>query len=150
MLRNRLTGKGTWVQVGVLAATGVVLAALTVAAWYGWLGWDHEYQLDPVTAVVSGPYEASQVVGCVLTLIALALAAGVLVDPRLPVLVMPLAFTMAWSIDAAGQDDTGLWAVGAIMILVGTVTGAGALAALAAGLLRVTRRRPAALKWSST
>jgi hypothetical protein len=109
--------------------TGAVLVAvLTAAAWFGWLGWDHEYQIDPVTQHATGPYEAWQVVGCVLSLLAIALAAGVAVHPVVPLAVMPLTFTVVWSLDAAPRDDTGLWAVGAVMLLVGMLLGASVVA----------------------
>jgi hypothetical protein len=48
-----------WIQV--VGASAV--AAPSVGAWYGWLGWDSTYQVDPTTQVSSGPYEAWQVVG---------------------------------------------------------------------------------------
>jgi hypothetical protein len=99
-----------------------------------WLGWDHEYQTDPVTQAVSGPYEAWQVIGCVLTLLAVGLAAGVRLGPLVPLAAMPLPFTVAWSVDAAAKDSSGLWAVGAVMILFGSILGSGVIALLAAGL----------------
>lgn len=123
--------------------SALLLAALTVVAWYGWLGWDHEYQTDPVTNVVSGPYETWQVQGLAVTLLGLAIGAAVLVSPFLPLLVMPLAFTVAWSVDASGQDETGLWGVGALFILVGMSTAGLVLAAVVSGLLgRRSRRVP--------
>ena len=123
-------------------AGGALVAALTATAWYGWLGRDHEYQVDPVTGAVSGPYEAWQVAGCVLSLLALALAAGVLLRPLVPLAVVPPAFTVAWSVDAAAHDESGLWAVGAVMLLFGLVLGAAAVTGVTTPLHdRVTRRR---------
>ncbi|MDX6201261.1 MAG: hypothetical protein QOJ83_761 [Frankiales bacterium] len=97
-----------------------VVAALSALAWYGWLGWDNEHQVDPVTQVSSGPYETWQVVGCVLTLLAVfvgALLAGA--RPLLASIALTLAFTTAWTVQAAGHDETGLYGVGTTMILVG-------------------------------
>ena len=142
MLFHRLTDRGPRARLLVLATGALLVIGLTVLTWYGWLGRDHEYQIDPVTGVASGPYEAGQVIGCALTLLGLALAAGLLVYPWLPLLVMPPAFTVAWSIDAASQDETGLWGVGAFMILIGTSGGAAVLSAVAHALLG--RRRAAA------
>ena len=136
MLLRQFTNRGLPARIATLAAGALLLAALTVLTWYAWLGWDHEYQIDPVTGVASGPYEANQVIGCVLTLLGLALAAGVLVHPWVPLAVMPLAFTVAWSVDAAGEDETGLWGVGAIMLLVGLSAGAAVLAGLSTLVLR--------------
>src|SRR3954452_11193 len=143
MLSHVLAARRVRVRAVAVAACGLVLAALTAATWYGWLGWDHEYQIDPVTGIASGPYEAWQVVGCVLTLLALALAAGVLIHPAVPIAVMPLAFTVAWSIDAASQDETGLWGVGAILILFGSLVGSAVVAGLATLLRHWWSRRAA-------
>lgn len=52
----------------------------------------------------------------------------------LAVVVLPLAFTLAWSIPAARSDETGLWLVGAVMILVGTLAGTAALASTSAAV----------------
>ncbi|NHC14809.1 hypothetical protein [Motilibacter deserti] len=105
----------------------VVLVAACFAAYWGWLGWDSEYQTDPVTGQTSGPYESWQVVGCVLTLAGTAVAAGLLGYGVVAVAVMPLAFTVAWSIPAS-SDETGLWGVGAFMILIGATVGGAVLA----------------------
>lgn len=96
--------------------------------WWAWLGWDTEYQFDPSTQTYSGPYEAWQVIGCGLTFAAVAVAAALLLPPWLVTLVMPIAFTIAWSVRAAGSDDTGLWGVGAVLVLIGTAMSAAVLA----------------------
>jgi hypothetical protein len=57
------------------------IAAAAVAAYWGWLGWDTEYRVDPVTHVESGPYEAWQVIGCVLTLVVVAAVAALVFAP---------------------------------------------------------------------
>jgi hypothetical protein len=99
----------------------VLLAVATAASWFAWLGWDHEYQTDPVTGIASGPYEAWQVVGCVLTLLVIGVAAVVLrVRPVLAALTMTIAFTVSWCVTEMPGDDTGMSGVGAVMVLVGT------------------------------
>ena len=133
----------TLVVLAIVAVLGVVV--LTAGAWFGWLGWDSQYQTDPVTGVTSGPYESWQVIGCALTLVSVALAAGVLLHPLVPVAVMPVTFTAVWSVDAARTDDTGLWGVGALMILVGFSLCALLLATVAYALLGGLRRRPVPL-----
>lgn len=104
------------VQVG--GTVGVaILAALS---WFGWMGWDDQYQTDAATGVTSGPYEAWQVIGCVLTLLAVfggAVAAGV--RPVFVSVALTVAFTAAWTVTAAAHDDTGLFAAGAVFLLVG-------------------------------
>lgn len=116
------------------AATVLGLAAATVATWWLWLGRDTTYQVDPVTGVASGPYEAWQVIGCVLCLAALAVAAGLIIQPWLVVPAMAVPFTAAWSVAASG-DESGLWPVGAMLILIG-MTGGSAVLSTSAWLLR--------------
>ncbi len=123
--------------------TALALAVGAVLTYAVWLGWDQQYQRDPVTGQPSGPYESWQVVGCVTTLAVMALLAGAAARRGLAVVVLPLAFTLAWSIPAARSDETGLWLVGAVGILVGTLTGTAALASTSAAVRqRVGHRRP--------
>jgi hypothetical protein len=107
-----------WRAVGV-----VLLAGASFGAYWGWLGWDQSYQRDPVTGVASGPYETWQVVGCVLSLALVAVVAGFVRQAVVAMVVIPIAFTIAWSIPAQAFDDTGLWGAGAIMILMGMAVG---------------------------
>lgn len=122
-------------------AVGILLVASCFAAYWGWLGWDHAYQVDPDTGVSSGPYEPWQVAGCVLSLAVVALACGLAGQPWAAVVVMPFAFTVAWSIPAS-RDETGLWGVGAIMIFIGMSLGALILAWPASRLRERSRRPP--------
>lgn len=115
----------------------VLLAASCFGAYWGWLGWDHTYQRDPTTGVASGPYETWQVAGCVLTLACVALGAGATRHAGAAIGVMPLAFTVAWSIPAS-SDETGLWGVGAFLLFVGCLLGT---VVLAGGSAAVTGRR---------
>ncbi|MEU8157326.1 hypothetical protein AB0B94_27015 [Micromonospora sp. NPDC048986] len=110
--------RGTRALLGVL-----FLAAATVGVWILWLGWDTEYTVDAQTGASSGPYEAWQVIGCVLTLVALAAFAGTRLSPWLVAPVMTVAFTAAWSWRAASTDESGLWVVGGILVLVGMAAG---------------------------
>jgi hypothetical protein len=103
---------------------GLFLAAATVGAWWLWLGWDTGYTVDAETGSTSGPYEPWQVVGCVLTLAVLAALAGTRLSPWLVAPVMTVAFTVAWSWRAASSDDSGLWVVGAGLVLIGMAIGA--------------------------
>jgi hypothetical protein len=100
---------------------GVVLvAAASAVSWFAWMGWDRGYQLDRATGKWSGPYEAWQVLGCAASLLVLlvaALSAGVRPLPASAALT--LAFTAAWTVQAAGSDETGLYTVGMLMLLVG-------------------------------
>ncbi|MFB9927979.1 hypothetical protein ACFORO_19830 [Amycolatopsis halotolerans] len=102
----------------------IVLAGLTVATWWSWLGSDTTYQVDPVTGQRTGPYEPWQVAGCVLCLVVLAVAGTMIGLPRWVVVpVMSVVFTAAWSGAAIAADSSGLWGVGALMVAIGMVVG---------------------------
>jgi hypothetical protein len=130
------------VPPGPLArASALLLPALGAVAAYGaWLGWDQAYDVDPRTGTSSGPYEAWQVVGCVLTLVVVAAVAGAR-DGLVPALLaLPVASTATWSLQAAARDDSGLWPVGALLVLTGTVAGTAAVAGAAEALAGRRRR----------
>ncbi|MDN4161972.1 hypothetical protein [Nocardioides abyssi] len=107
------------------AAAAVCLALVSAAMWFAWLGWDDEYHL--VDGVAQGPYRTWQVVGCGLCVAAAGVVAQVLV--RVPWAVPLLAaaavvgFAVPWSVHAASTDDSGLWVVGLLFLLVGGGTG---------------------------
>jgi hypothetical protein len=107
--------------------TAVLLAGATVATWAGWLSWQAGYRTDPLTGEVSGPYSWWQVAGCVVTLAVVAAVAARRLSPLLVVPVMAAAFTTAWAVQAAAEDETGLWVVGAILVLIGTAAGTAAV-----------------------
>ncbi|GAA3336197.1 hypothetical protein GCM10020358_07400 [Amorphoplanes nipponensis] len=118
------------------------LAAATVFAWWVWLGRDTTMYLDPETGDYAGPYTTAQVAGLVLTLVALLVAAVLLWVPALPAAaVMTVALTAAWTVNAAREDETGLYLVGTIMVLVGMTAGTTVIALLTSWLCG--RRRPA-------
>ncbi len=112
----------------------LVLAVTAFLAHAAWLGWDHTYQQDPVTGLTSGPYEAWQVAGCVVTLAVASVVAGARHHPWLALAIIPAVFTLIWSIPAAQSDESGLWAVGALLILFGTAGGTAATTFLAHAL----------------
>jgi hypothetical protein len=112
----------------------LILAAATVGTWFAWLSWNTGYRVDPETGAMSGPYSVWQVSGCVVTLIAVAAAGGWWLGPWLVAPVMAVAFTVPWAVYAASSDGSGLWAVGAGLVLIGTAAGA-TLVSLAGRLL---------------
>ncbi|MGJ7906491.1 hypothetical protein ACOQFL_08435 [Actinopolyspora sp. H202] len=132
-----MSGRRLVTRIYRALAGGVVLALLTASCWWGWMAWDQGYHTDPVTGVTGGPYQAWQVIGCVVCLVVL----GVLATGRLPwwlvLVIMPLSFTAAWSWTAAGADSSGLWGVGAVLVFVGMLAGTG----LVTGLTTVVRSR---------
>lgn len=121
---------------------GVCVAVLAVAAWFGWMGWDSQYQIDPVTQVASGPYEAWQVIGCVVSLLVVlvgALLAGV--HPVVASAAMTVAFTGAWTATAAPQDETGMHGVGMVLLFIGLATATTLVSLTVIGLRRLRPRR---------
>ncbi|PVE20097.1 hypothetical protein [Arthrobacter sp. Bz4] len=104
--------------IGTIRA--VSLFALSAGLWWGWFAWDTEYAVDPATGSVSGPYEAWQGGGCILAWAGLGWIGNRMLHPAAVVAIMPVAFTTAFAISAAPMDDSGLWIVGAILMIAGT------------------------------
>ncbi len=120
----------------------VVLAALASAAtWWAWLGWESGYVTDPATGAVTGPYSVAQVAACVLTLVVVALVAGWFAAPWWVAPAITVAFVWAWTADAAGKDESGLFVVGAGLLLVGLFIGSGVVCTLSWLVARYRRNR---------
>lgn len=99
------------------------------------LGWDDECQTDPVTGIESGPYQMWQIAGCALTLLILLIAAVIGGVRALSAsAALPLGFTAAWTVQAAATDETGLFGVGALMLLGGLSAACAIVCALLTGL----------------
>ncbi|MFI6329185.1 hypothetical protein ACIBBG_12925 [Micromonospora chersina] len=115
---------------------GLLLAAATVGAWWAWLGWESGYTVDPETGATSGPYAVWQVAAAVLTLVVIAAVGGWFWSPWLVAPVMTVTFTAVWAARAASTDASGLWAVGAALVAIGTAIGATVVSGAAAWLRR--------------
>jgi hypothetical protein len=122
-------------------AIGVTTVAVGAAvAWYAWMGWDHEYQTN-AAGELSGPYEAWQVGGCALTLLTLYVGALLLgVRPVPAAVALTVAFTAAWTEQASATDETGLYGVGMVMLLVGLTVATTVVGAVTLGLRKRFRR----------
>lgn len=122
-------------------AVGAVLGALT---WAAWLGWDRTASYDSITGTVQMPYVTLQVAGCALTVgVVTAVLAGRW-HPRAAAAGVTLGFWVVWTVDAAARDDTGLFAVGAVLLAIGLALGTTVAAALGVGVRRAiesARRR---------
>ncbi|MEU4388611.1 hypothetical protein [Promicromonospora sp. NPDC023805] len=119
----------------LVALATLVIAALTTATWWT-LGRDTTGEVDAATGSVTGPYEAPQVIACVVVLVGLAVIAALVLPAWLAVLAVSLPFTAAWTLHASSTDDSGLWAVGAILVLVGTLVGSIVVTAVTRRLVR--------------
>jgi hypothetical protein len=117
-------------RIGASVRIGAVLAAASLANYLAWLGWDQERDVEP-DGSLSGPYQPWQVAGLVIVLGILAALAGRRGHPKIGTLSIAGVMWLAWSIDAATSDDSGLWAVGAVMLLPAVFLGVGLVAFLA-------------------
>ena len=106
--------------------------------WFAWLGWDHEYY--QVDGVPQGPYRAWQVLGCGLSIAVAAVLAYLWVRSVWAIFVLAAAadigFAVPWALDAASTDDSGLWVVGLLFLLVGGGIGLMVLLAVSAAATR--------------
>lgn len=113
--------------------TVVVTAACAAAAWYGLLGWDNTYQTQP-DGRVTGPYEAWQVIGLVVLLIAVGIGAGWRGHPIAGTLGTTIGLTVAVYIDWSSVDETGLFVVGVAMVFIGTLAAGFAVTSISAAI----------------
>lgn len=108
-----------------LLVTAVALALFAAAMWFAWLGWDHTYY--DVKGVPQGPYRAWQVIGCGLSIVTATVLAYRQAPRALAIFVLAIAadvgFAVPWAIDASSGDETGLWAVGLFLLVMGSGVG---------------------------
>lgn len=128
--------------------TALVLFSVTVSAaltWFAWLGWESGYRRLP-DGSVEGPYSPAQVLACAATLAAVVvlgcLAVRCAAGRSAAVVVCATGgFAFAWGRDASANDETGLWAVGLLLLVVGAVLGGAVVAVVTAFAVRRVRRR---------
>ena len=130
-------------RVPRLGGTALALGLFAATMWFVWLGWDHEYY--QVGGVSQGPYRAWQVLGCGLSMAAGAVMAYLRVRTVRAIFVLALAavigFAVPWVLDAASTDDSGLWIVGLLFLLVGGASGLLVLLTLSAVAARYLPRK---------
>lgn len=101
----------------------LVLAVMTPAVWAAWLGWDQHRDVQP-DGSVTGPYEAWQVIGLVLTLLAPVYWAASRRYIAGAVLGVTVGLTAAAYYDWS-DDSSGLFMVGVGMIMMGSLVVTG-------------------------
>jgi hypothetical protein len=122
-------------------ATLVLTFAAAVLNYAAWLGWDQTRDVHP-DGSLSGPYEAWQVAGLVVVMLAAGTVAAWRWSPVMVVVGVTAGLTFAVSYDWS-DDDSGLWAVGASMVCIGTLM-ASSLVAAVTTLIRHYHRHQAA------
>ena len=111
----------------------LLLAVVTSAMWAAWLGWDQQLDVHP-DGSETGPYEAWQVIGLVLTLLAPVYWAA---SRRYFVAV--LGVTVGLTVSAFydwSDDDSGLYVIGVGMVMMGSLAATVAVSAVIAHLKR--------------
>ncbi|MFY4723365.1 hypothetical protein [Streptomyces sp. LaBMicrA B280] len=103
-------GQSLWVL-----GLGVVAAGL----WAGWLGWDQHEDVRP-DGTESGPYEAWQVAGLVLSLLVVVCWAALRRHTVATVAGTTAGLTVAAWYDWS-DDSSGLFAVGVAMVMLGSL-----------------------------
>ncbi|MGW6395171.1 hypothetical protein ACWFR1_32775 [Streptomyces sp. NPDC055103] len=118
--------------------TAVVLGGVAMAAWAAWLGWDQQRDVHP-DGSTTGPYEAWQVIGLGLTLLAPVCWAAYRAGVAAAVLGTTAALTVATAYDWS-DDASGLFALGVGMVMCGTLAVTSALSLV---VVSVRRKREA-------
>lgn len=126
-----------------MLAAGPLLGAVT---WGVWLGWDRTASYDVVTGTIQSPNVTLQVIGCALTVGTVTAVLTALGHPVAGTAGVALGFWSVWTVDAASRDDSGLFAVGSILLALGLALGTSVAAALGWGIRSIAdavRRRRA-------
>ncbi|MEU8524412.1 hypothetical protein AB0C77_02250 [Streptomyces sp. NPDC048629] len=114
----------------------LVTAGLAAGLWAAWLGWDQQRDVHP-DGSTTGPYEAWQVLGLGVTLLAATYGAAAMGWFVAAVLGTTAGLTVAAFADWS-DDASGLFVIGVGMIAVGSMVGTTAVTAVA-GALRQKR-----------
>ncbi|MCU7820416.1 hypothetical protein [Kitasatospora sp. DSM 101779] len=121
----------------------LLLVLLPIAAWAAWLGWDQHRDMHP-DGSESGPYEAWQVIGLVLTLLAPVCWAASRRRVAGAVLGTTAGLTAAAFVDWS-DDASGLFLVGVGMVTVGSLAATSLVSALVSAVTGRGGSRPTAV-----
>ncbi|MEU3404624.1 hypothetical protein ABZ766_11835 [Streptomyces sp. NPDC006670] len=116
----------------------LVLAVVALALWAAWLGWDQHRDVHP-DGSVTGPYEAWQVIGLVLTLLAPVYWAASRRYIAGAVLGTTVGLTVAAYADWS-DDSSGLYMVGVGLVMMGSLVVTAVVSALVVSARRDGRR----------
>lgn len=122
--------------------TVLILVAATALNYMVWLGWDRQMDVNPVTHRESGPAEPWQDIGAVAVLALLGGVAAWRRRPQAAVVVIPVTFTVCWSVGASTINTMGanFWPIGAVGVASASAVVTG-LAVVAVHAIRLYRDR---------
>ncbi|MEU9157437.1 hypothetical protein AB0D59_44630 [Streptomyces sp. NPDC048417] len=106
----------------------LALAGVSAAAWAAWLGWDQRYDVR-ADGSTSGPYEAWQVGGLVLTLLVAVGWAAARGHSAAAVGGTTAGLTLAAYVDWSGEAS-GLFMVGVGLVMVGAFVASAVVSAV--------------------
>ncbi|MET9763148.1 hypothetical protein ABZ016_29610 [Streptomyces sp. NPDC006372] len=121
----------------------LVLAGVSAAMWAAWLGWDQHRDVQP-DGSTTGPYEAWQVIGLVLTLLVPVCWAASRCSIAGAVLGTTAGLTGAAFYDWS-DDASGLFMVGVLLVMVGSLGMTALVSAVITTAKRAGRRHPEAI-----
>jgi len=116
----------------------LVLAGVSMALWAAWLGWDQHRDVHQ-DGSTTGPYEAWQVIGLVLTLLAPVCLAAFRNYVAAAVLGTSAGLTIAAYYDWS-DDSSGLFVVGVGLVMMGSLVGTTVVSAVITAATRDGRR----------
>lgn len=140
MFNRKNPGKGL-----NLPLTFLVSLVAGFASWWAWLSWPEYYLNDLGQA--QGPYKPWHVIVCGLTVVVAVIAIGWWsrwrgTGPFMAAYGAITGFSFAWCYEAS-QDETGLFAFGFLLLLIGTLVGLSIVASIVAALKSATHTRKA-------
>ncbi|MFI2431336.1 hypothetical protein [Streptomyces sp. NPDC018693] len=121
-------------QVGSQLGSILALAVVSSALWAAWLGWDQHKDVQP-DGSETGPYDAWQVIGLVLTLLLPVCWAAARRHYAGAVLGTTLGLTAAAWYDWS-EDSSGLFVIGVFLLMTGTFVATTFIAGLFASAQR--------------
>jgi hypothetical protein len=114
-------------------------APMVVLGWLVFLGWRPE-KWQNADGSLGGSYRPWQVVAFIALICAVAWISARRGSAVAAVAATTLAVTGVCIADWSGTDDSGLWAVGALLVFVGTLVGTGVIGVIAQARTRSTAR----------
>jgi hypothetical protein len=117
----------------------LLLAGVSLAVWAAWLGWDQHRDVHP-DGTTTGPYEAWQVIGLVLILLAPVYWAASRRYLAGAVLGTTAGLTVAAYYDWS-DDSSGLFMVGVGLVMIGSLAVTAVVSAIASATRQGGRPR---------